>query len=73
MSGSVSWSKAAELVSLGCYTAKDIVIQLLVDDGVSDRGHRRILLNKDMTHAGVAIDVHPKYGTICVIDLIRAD
>ncbi|MBQ4236717.1 MAG: hypothetical protein II716_07770 [Treponema sp.] len=73
VSGSVSWSKAAELVSLGCYTAKDIVIQLLVDDGVSDRGHRRILLNKDMTHAGVAIDVHPKYGTICVIDLIRAD
>ena len=65
------WDRAAELISLGCYTPEDIVMQLLIDDQIAGRGHRRILLNGELDAAGVAIGRHSKTGTICVIDLIK--
>lgn len=50
-------------------TAEDIVIDLLIDDGVRDRGHRNLLLHALMTRAGVAVVPHPRYGLLAVIEM----
>jgi uncharacterized protein YkwD len=62
---------AGEVISYGKDTAREIVIQLLVDDGVADRGHRKNVLNKEFTHAGVAFGAHEKYRHMCTIDFCR--
>lgn len=57
---------AAENISYGHATARGIVLQWLVDDGVASRGHREALLNPDYRSMGVAFGPHAKYGHMCV-------
>lgn len=57
----------AENISFGPTDAEEIVIGLLVDDGVADRGHREVLLTRDLYFAGAACGPHPSYGTTCVM------
>jgi uncharacterized protein YkwD len=45
-----------------------VVIQLLVDDGVPDRGHRDNILVPDWGAAGVACGPHLRYQQVCVMD-----
>jgi uncharacterized protein YkwD len=59
----------AEEMSAGEYTAADVVRQLIVDEGVPDRGHRIDLMDPHLTRAGVGCAPHRVYGVICVIDL----
>jgi uncharacterized protein YkwD len=59
----------AEVIAYGPIDAEDVVRQLVVDDGVSDRGHRNILYSPDLRFAGVACGPHPQYRMMCVIDL----
>ncbi len=61
-------SMVAENISFGPTEAEDIVIGLLVDDGVPDRGHREVLLTRELFFAGVGCGPHPSYGTVCVVD-----
>lgn len=65
-----SYSGAAgENVSYGSKTAREIVVTLLIDDGVKSRGHRKNIMGKDYTHAGVAFaPAHKAYGCECVLD-----
>ena len=63
---------AAENISYGIDDAKMIVISLLIDDGVPDRGHRNNILNPDFTVAGISYGSHPSYGSTCVIDFAGA-
>ncbi|HVO38139.1 MAG TPA: CAP domain-containing protein [Spirochaetia bacterium] len=58
-----------ENIDYGSARAREIVIDLLVDDGVPGRGHRENLLRKDFSTVGVAVGPHAKYGAMCVIDL----
>jgi uncharacterized protein YkwD len=58
-----------ECLSYGSNTGVDIVLQLLVDDGVQSRGHRKILLNPDASKIGVGFGEHPKYNYMCTLDL----
>ncbi len=58
-----------ENISYGCNTAAKIVRGLLIDDGVSNRGHRINTLAPSFRVVGVAIAKHPKYGDACVINL----
>ena len=60
---------AAEMISYGQGTAVEVVLQLIVDDGVTDRAHRHTVFNPVLRVAGVACGPHPSYRTSCVIDL----
>lgn len=59
---------SAEDITYGSFEARQIVIALLIDDGVPDRGHRKNILNPCFRFIGVANRTHPSYLSICVID-----
>jgi uncharacterized protein YkwD len=58
----------AENIAYGENSARGVVIQLLVDDGVPDRGHRDNILHPAWGAAGVACGPHRRYRQICVMD-----
>lgn len=60
--------QVAENCSYGYDRAIDIVITLLIDEGVRDRGHRRNILNERFNSAGVSIRPHRRYRVNCVTD-----
>ncbi len=45
----------------------EVVQNLLIDDGVPDRGHRRNIYDPTATVVGIACEPHPRYGSVCVI------
>ena len=47
---------------------RQVVIQLLVDDGVPSRGHRLTIFNPDLHQAGVGSAPHRDYQVVTVID-----
>lgn len=60
--------RIAENIAYGNTSARQIVIFLLIDDGVKNRGHRINLLNNDFKTVGIACGSHPVYNTMCVMD-----
>lgn len=66
------WTIAiGEAITYGPYAAdrgRDVIAQLIVDDGVPDRGHRKTLFDHDFRLAGVACGSHPQFEMTCVID-----
>jgi uncharacterized protein YkwD len=58
----------SENISYGCPDAAQIVMALLIDDDVPDRGHRRNMLDPCIRLAGVSFGTHPEYETMCVMD-----
>jgi len=62
------WEKmVAENISYGHDHIQEIVFQMVVDDGMSSRGHRRNLMQPAFRFIGLAMGPHPKYGYLCVI------
>jgi len=61
-----------EVINYGPETPRMTVIQLVIDDGVPDRGHRKNIFNADFRVAGAAIGEHKGYGTMTVVDMADA-
>ena len=57
---------ASENISYGLNTARDIVVQLLIDDGVAGRGHRINIMNENSRFIGIAAGSHTRYSFMCV-------
>jgi uncharacterized protein YkwD len=62
------YTHVGENCSYGYEQAIDIVLGLLIDEGVKDLGHRHNILSADFNSVGVAIRPHKRYRTNCVMD-----
>ena len=58
----------SENISYGYNDARKIVIQLLEDDNVPSRGHRKNILSRAFTHVGIGCGTHKRYNYMCVQD-----
>ena len=67
------YNHVGENCSYGYETAMDIVISLLIDEGVKDQGHRHNILSVDFNSVGVAIRPHKTYSINCVMDFGKRD
>lgn len=61
-----SWT-LAENIAYGPDTGREIVCNLLINDGVRERGHRTSLMNDEYTQTGVGAGTHARYRTMCTI------
>jgi uncharacterized protein YkwD len=59
---------AGENIDYGNADARKIVASLLIDDGVSSRGHRDNPLDPDYAFIGIGVGPHPVYEYMCVMD-----
>lgn len=57
-----------ENIDFGNDVARDIVVSLLIDDGIEERGHRENILNPQFRVAGVAVGPHREFKYMCTID-----
>ncbi|OGU12641.1 MAG: serine protease [Geobacteraceae bacterium GWC2_58_44] len=64
-----TWTgRIAENIGYGPGTARLMVIELIVDDGVPGRGHRKNTFTRAFSVAGAACGPHPLYRHMCVMD-----
>jgi hypothetical protein len=63
-------TKVSENMSFGPATGRDVVVALIIDDGIADRGHRKNILDPDIKVAGVSCGPHKTYRVMC--DIVHA-
>jgi hypothetical protein len=61
------FGRVGENITYGGTDARALVIRLIIDDGIPDRGHRGNIFNPDFELAGISCGRHTEYGTMCVI------
>jgi len=57
-----------ENISYGKSTARDVVLALIIDDGLPARKHRNNIFNPNFNFAGAAFGRHARFGTVCSMD-----
>ena len=61
------WQQTAgENISFGNDEGRAVLIQLIVDDAVANRGHRKNIYKPEFNRVGIACGPHKVYGTMCV-------
>jgi len=58
----------AENISYGKSSARDVVLALIIDDGLKARKHRKNIFDPNYTVAGAAFGRHARFGTMCSMD-----
>ena len=61
----------AETITYGPPTAIEVLRQLIVDDDVPGRGHRRTVFAAEMRFVGVGCGPHRTYRVMCVAEFAR--
>ena len=61
-------STYGENLSYGQSTGREVVIQLLIDDGVASRGHRLNIFNQAFKTIGTSAGTHKQYENMVTID-----
>jgi uncharacterized protein YkwD len=64
-----SSGRSGEVIDYGWTNARDVVVDLLIDDGIADRGHRRSILDPRYSLAGVSCGGHSRYRIMCVVEM----
>ena len=63
------WTGAwGENISYGKTSARDIILALIIDDGIAGRKHRKNIFNPKFNFAGAAFGPHARYRSVCSID-----
>lgn len=57
-----------EVITYGTPTADEVVRNLIIDDNVPDRSHRKILYMGDLRFAGIRCGPHLSFGKMCVVN-----
>ncbi len=65
-------SGSGENITYGPATAQQIMLNLIVDDGVPDRGHRINIFSPDWSMVGAGCGPHAGYGSVCVMEYAKA-
>jgi hypothetical protein len=78
--GSMAWDrvgrygqwerKVSENMTFGPASGRDVIAALLIDDGIADRGHRKNILDPEVTIVGVSCAPHKTYRLMC--DIVHA-
>ena len=62
------YAGTGEVIAYGPTDAASVVRELIIDDGVPDRGHRRLMFSPRFRAAGAACRPHRGWRTVCVMD-----
>lgn len=65
----VGWG---ENISYGKTSARDIVLALIIDDGLRARKHRKNIFNAKFNFVGAAFGPHARFGSVCTMDFAGA-
>lgn len=63
--------EGGENIDFGSKTGLDSLLSFLIDDGVTDRGHRRNILNPNYKTIGLSVGYHSEFETVLVIDFVE--
>ena len=68
-----TWSgSCSENIDYGYNSARRIVMALIIDDGVRNRGHRKSIYDQNFLRVGVACGQHRTFKYMCVIELAQS-
>lgn len=64
-----TWSaRCGENISYGISPARDVIIALIVDDGLPSRHHRKNIFNPAFNYAGAAMGPHARFDIVCSME-----
>lgn len=66
--GGGPYGASGEVIAYGPEDATSFVRELIIDDGVPERGHRILLFSPRFRSAGAACGRHPSWRFMCVVD-----